>query len=288
MAIGVGPIGVGPLGAGDEEGEQITPMTFPGPMEDMFFDNAAKTWRFDSALTCDSLRLTAGQIYPNGQIITVLGDLIIDAGFQFASAPTTMNGCTFIVGGNLIAAGSELRKLRFGGTNATAAWYLQVAGDTATVEWADVGYSDARGGTMISALDCIDQEENYNWDFTQLYDGSILSTVKNTSGHLGRFMFLPPHGRVLEAGAEFTMQGNPAVDMLSADLANMSGQQRFDAFKQALAAGDLTVISTPNPVLYDPVRDEVMILRLSDGTLFAASPYWVPETHLRQLGTPQS
>ena len=116
----------------------------------------------------------------------------------------------------------------------------------------------------------------------------LLSTVKNTSGVSMRFMFLPPHGRTLAAAAEYTFRGDP-VEAISAKRANGVGAKRdLDALETALLAGNIEILKTPNPVLYDPTRDESMMLKLDNGILFAASPCWIPgASSSSSLGTPQ-
>lgn len=117
----------------------------------------------------------------------------------------------------------------------------------------------------------------------------LLSTLKNTSGSSMRFMFLPPHGRTLAANAEYTVYGDPIAAVRSKRVNGVAAKRDEDAFLAALVAGTLEIIKTPNPVLYDPTRDESMMLKLDNGILFAASPCWIDTpSSSSSLGTPQS
>jgi hypothetical protein len=92
----------------------------------------------------------------------------------------------------------------------------------------------------------------------------LYTTLKNVSGTTKRFTFLPPHGRILTADQEITLLGQPAEAITRG---KGRGQRHLEAFERSLLNGDLTIINTPNPVLYDPTLDETAILVLDGGTL---------------------
>ncbi len=94
---------------------------------------------------------------------------------------------------------------------------------------------------------------------------SLSSTVINNSGVTRSFGMLPPHGRRLAPNEQVSIPGD-----LSTRLAG--NKRNFDAFHAMLAAGDLVLLSTPAPVLYDPTLDVVKVLALDDGELGIADP----------------
>ena len=100
----------------------------------------------------------------------------------------------------------------------------------------------------------------------------LYSTVRNTSGVTKRFMGLPPHGRTLEDGEEYSIWG----DLLEAIfLHGRDAGQRFAAsFEALLDSGDLTIVKTPSPILFDDTDDLTQILKLDNGVLYAADPCW--------------
>ncbi|MHC4605100.1 MAG: autotransporter outer membrane beta-barrel domain-containing protein, partial [Planctomycetota bacterium] len=88
-------------------------------IEDIIINKSAGALTFSGAFTTDSFTGTStgtGDLDPNGQTITITGNCSWAAAFDFNSAADTMNGCTWIVGGNFTANGQTL--------NATAIWTL--------------------------------------------------------------------------------------------------------------------------------------------------------------------
>ena len=66
------------------------------------------------------------------------------------------------MGGNYSASGVEGNLLTI---PATGTWYLNATG-AATADYVDVTYSDASGGTQVSATSSVGEtQNNTNWDF---------------------------------------------------------------------------------------------------------------------------
>lgn len=105
----------------------------------------------------------------------------------------------------------------------------------------------------------------------------LYSTVKNVSGSSKRLMFLPPHGRTLAANEEYTFFGTPTEAIRGKSANGVAAKRNLDALESALTGGVLEVIRTPNPVFYDKTRDEVMMVKLAGGKIYAVSPCWHKE-----------
>jgi len=97
---------------------------------------------------------------------------------------------------------------------------------------------------------------------------ALLSTViKNTSGVGKHFGFLPPHGRYLAAGEQIAITG----DLLTVvgQGRGTTGKRKREALLKALENGDLTIVSTPTPIQYDAVQQEIRAIMLINGRLYA-------------------
>jgi hypothetical protein len=99
----------------------------------------------------------------------------------------------------------------------------------------------------------------------------LRSTVKNTSGVAKRFSFLPPNGRLLAIDEEQTFLGTP-TEAISRFPGH--GKRHLDALERSVLAGELAIVNTPNPILFDPVLDTTSMLVLSGGTLAVEDPCW--------------
>lgn len=112
----------------------------------------------------------------------------------------------------------------------------------------------------------------------------LYSTIKNVSGGSLRLMFLPPHGVTLADAGEYTFAGDP-VAAISSKRANFVAAKRdIAAMEAALQAGNIEIIKTPAPILYDPTRDEARLLKMDGGTLYAADPCWLSTESSSSLG----
>jgi hypothetical protein len=110
----------------------------------------------------------------------------------------------------------------------------------------------------------------------------LYSTVQNTSGATRKFSFLPPHGRELADDGQLTFVGHVA-DAIKRNQFN--SKRCEDALIAALEAGDLEIVKTPNPVLFDANNAETKMLRLDSGTLYASDPCWLATSVSSSLGS---
>lgn len=105
------------------------------------------------------------------------------------------------------------------------------------------------------------------------YDHSCLVTViKNTSGGPLVCSFIPPHGRALEADEEVEIVG----DIIEAirHMHRTASQRMIQSFLDALDSGDLTIVSTPAPLLEDTVTGDTKAVKVTSGTLGVEDPCW--------------
>ncbi len=107
----------------------------------------------------------------------------------------------------------------------------------------------------------------------------LYSTVKNTSGGTKKFGFLPPHGRELAAGEEFTVFGDIKQAVIRHE--RTEGRRNMIALEGALRRGDLEIISTPGIILEDDSNPgSTKMLRLRNGALGITDPCWNVSTSL--------
>jgi hypothetical protein len=107
-----------------------------------------------------------GTFDPNSQTINTDDNCDWAADFDFAADADTMDDSTWIIGGNFTADGQTL--------NATAEWYLQVAGAAVANGEGAVEYSNAGGFTEIPAIGWFDGDDNTNW----LFGGAIMNQIQ--------------------------------------------------------------------------------------------------------------
>lgn len=99
----------------------------------------------------------------------------------------------------------------------------------------------------------------------------LYSTVKNTSGTAKTFGFLPPHGRKLAANEEFTTFGSIQTAILGIE--RTTSRRNITAFENAVARGDLVIVSTPAPI-FEAEGVSKMIKLTDGGALIADDPCW--------------
>lgn len=103
-------------------------------------------------------------------------------------------------------------------------------------------------------------------------DSSCLySVVRNTSGRRMFFGFLPPHGRTLAVNEEYSVFGH-IMQAVVLDVERATSRHHMEALERALENGDLTILSTPAPLLVDQTTDETQMLELDNGTLGVTDP----------------
>ena len=101
---------------------------------------------------------------------------------------------------------------------------------------------------------------------------ALYTIVKNTSGVAKTFGFLPPHGRRLAANATKMVQGDIRVAVANGCGGPGGNARNLLALEKALDDGDLTIISSPSPVLCDTVTGASVILKVTSGTLGVEAP----------------
>jgi hypothetical protein len=99
-------------------------------------------------------------------------------------------------------------------------------------------------------------------------DTTCLETkVRNMTGVTATFGFLPPHGKTLTAGQEYTFFGS-----LSALLQAITSKRKRTAFQNALKNGDIVVVSSPTPFLYDATLDVTKTVAIDNGSVTVVDP----------------
>lgn len=97
------------------------------------------------------------------------------------------------------------------------------------------------------------------------YNHSVLTTtVKNISGGSKYFGFLPPHGIRLASNAQVEIAGDLIEAVIRGD---RSGNRNVLALLDALENGDISITSTPMPILFDRTTHLAKSLKLTNGTL---------------------
>lgn len=102
----------------------------------------------------------------------------------------------------------------------------------------------------------------------------LYSTVKNTSGGRRKFGFLGAHGKELAANEEYTEFGDIRQNLQLQRVTKQASRRAIASFEQALLDGDLEIIATPSPILYDEANDESKALMVDTGALYMADPCW--------------
>jgi hypothetical protein len=100
----------------------------------------------------------------------------------------------------------------------------------------------------------------------------LKSVIRNISGETRYFSFLPPHGRLMGPDEEIAVTGS--VMTAIQEFHGGDGERHFDALDRALLRGELTLIGTNNPILFDPIEDESYMLVVTGGTVAVAEPCW--------------
>ena len=100
----------------------------------------------------------------------------------------------------------------------------------------------------------------------------LYSTVRNNTGGRRKFGFLPPHGQELIANEEFTVFGNIYEAIVKID--RVSSRRHIQAFENAIASGDLVIVSTPSPIFEDRHGNSKMLHLDRAGNLSVTDPCW--------------
>jgi len=111
-----------------------------------------------------------------------------------------------------------------------------------------------------------------------VYDHScLMSVLRNTSGAEMFFGFIPAHGKRLAAAEEISVFGNILEAINRGD---RFGNRHMNALLDALDRGDITIVSTPAPILFDETNQTSHILQIDGGNVEIADVCW--ETSLSE------
>lgn len=95
------------------------------------------------------------------------------------------------------------------------------------------------------------------------------TVVRNMTGKAAFFGFLPPHGKRLESGAEYSYFGS--VDTL---YSSITKKRHRTALQNAVNDGNLVIVSTPTQHYYDYTKDETKVLSVANGVVTVVDPCW--------------
>jgi len=87
------------------------------------------------------------------------------------------------------------------------------------------------------------------------------------SGKTAVFGFLPPHGKRLAAGDEYTFFGSmPGL------LQAITSKRKREAFITSVKAGDIAIVSSPSPFFYDETLDVTKTIKVDNNSISTADP----------------
>lgn len=97
---------------------------------------------------------------------------------------------------------------------------------------------------------------------------ALYTSLVNVSGLDGRaFGYLPPHGRSLDNGHQFTVFGD-IRDLLA------TNRRKREALERDLDNGVIAIKYTPAPIVYDPVIKSAQQLVVYNGVAGWVDPSW--------------
>lgn len=97
----------------------------------------------------------------------------------------------------------------------------------------------------------------------------LQTKVRNMTGGEAFFGFLPPHGKKLAAGEEYTFFGG--LDSL---LASITRKRHRTALQSALESGDIVIVQSPTPHFYDATLDVTKVLAVQNSVVNDVDPCW--------------
>lgn len=92
--------------------------------------------------------------------------------------------------------------------------------------------------------------------------------VRNMAGHRKPFGYLGVHGKTLDDGQEFTVDGSLLAQVTA------KGKRHVQALLRDLERGDLVVVHTESPLFYDPTLDVTKALEVDNDTVGTTDPSW--------------
>jgi hypothetical protein len=99
---------------------------------------------------------------------------------------------------------------------------------------------------------------------------SLYTTVRNLTEADKFFGFLPPHGRTLGSGEEFSFFGSIEGYMNRRVVRDRSRR----SLEQALADGILAIVKTPAAFVYDATLDQTKVVGLENAEWVRQDPTW--------------
>jgi hypothetical protein len=93
--------------------------------------------------------------------------------------------------------------------------------------------------------------------------------VRNMSGGEAFFGFLPPHGKRLASGEEYSYFGSPETLF-----ASVTKKRHRTALQNALVDGKIVIVSTPSVIAYDETKDVSKAIGVSNNSVVASDPCW--------------
>lgn len=98
----------------------------------------------------------------------------------------------------------------------------------------------------------------------------LCTIVVNPTGSAKRYSFIPPHGVLVAAGAEYFFPGNLLTALASAP----GGARRVKIFDQLLEDEMIAIRKTPRVLLFDETTGDTKGLAVANGTLGTVNPEW--------------
>ena len=93
--------------------------------------------------------------------------------------------------------------------------------------------------------------------------------VRNMSGGEAFFGFLPPHGKRLASGEEYSYFGSPETLY-----ASITKKRHRTALQSALTDGKIVIVSTPSAIAYDETLDVSKAIGVTNGSVVAIDACW--------------
>lgn len=97
----------------------------------------------------------------------------------------------------------------------------------------------------------------------------LQTKVRNMSGKEAFFGFLPPHGKRLASGEEYSYFGG--VDTL---YSSITKKRHRTALQNAVNNGKIVIVQTPTPHYYDATLDVTKILAVQNSVVNDVDPCW--------------
>lgn len=98
----------------------------------------------------------------------------------------------------------------------------------------------------------------------------LYTTVRNVSGGTLSFSFLPPHGKKLTDGENYTFFGDIFDHIRTGGRLNLRKKAGLE--NALLAANTLEICKTPSPIFYDVAATRIRYLDVTGGAVVVVDP----------------